>query len=140
PVTKGSTSGSGSSTPVVTFGALNGSSFAVPIPGAQFSLLMSDSNAKVLQRPQLRALDNEQATLKIGDRVPIATGSFAAGIGGGGISPLVNTQFQYIDVGVNIQITPHIHSDREVTLKMVLEVSSLSGVENIGGITQPKIG
>jgi len=140
PVTKGSTSGSGSSTPVVTFGALNGISFAVPIPGAQFTLLMSDSNAKVLQRPQLRALDNEKATLKIGDRIPIATGSFSAGIGGGGISPLVNTQFQYIDVGVNIDITPHIHSDREVTLKMGLEVSSLAGQQNLGGISQPKIG
>jgi len=131
---------SGGSSGGVKIGAINGSNYVIPLPSATFQLLMSDTNAKILQRPQIRALDNEQATLKIGDRVPIATGSFAAGIGGGGISPLVNTQFQYIDVGVNIQITPHIHSDREVTLKMVLEVSSLSGVENIGGITQPKIG
>lgn len=133
-------SGSGSGTATVTFGSVNGTKFSVPIPGAQFSLLMSDTNAKVLQRPQLRALDNERASLKVGDRIPIATGSFAAGIGGGGISPLVNTQFQYIDVGVNIDITPHIHSDHEVTLKMSLEVSSLNGVENLGGISQPKIG
>lgn len=137
PVAAGSTGSSGST---VTFGSVNGTSFSVPIPGAQFSLLMSDTNAKVLQRPQIRALDNEKATLKVGDRIPIATGSFSAGIGGGGISPLVNTQFQYVDVGVNIDITPHIHSDHEVTLKMSLEVSSLNGVENLGGISQPKIG
>lgn len=139
PVSAGGTSGS-SSGPGVKVGAINGSNYVIPLPAATFTLLMSDTNAKILQKPQLRALDNEQATLKIGDRVPIATGSFAAGIGGGGISPLVNTQFQYIDVGVNIQITPHIHSDREVTLKMVLEISSVTGVENIGGISQPKIG
>jgi general secretion pathway protein D len=53
---------------------------------------------------------------------------------------LVNTQFQYLDVGVNIDITPHIHSEHEVTLKMTLEVSSVSGTQNIGGISQPIIG
>jgi general secretion pathway protein D len=130
----------GAAAGLVKLGSLNGSSFVVGVPSASFTFLMSDSNTKVLQRPQLRALDNEKATLKIGDRVPIATGSFASGIGGGGVSPLVNTQFQYLDVGVNIDITPHIHSDHEVTLKMVLEISSVTSVQNIGGISQPVIG
>jgi general secretion pathway protein D len=133
------TSGS-SSAPVVKIGSLNGNNFVIPIPSATFTLLMSDTHGKVLQRPQVRALDNEKATLKIGDRVPIATGSFTPGIGAGAISPLVNTQFQYIDVGVNIDITPHVHSSRDVTLKMSLEVSSLNGTTNLGGITQPNIG
>lgn len=137
--TSSGTTGSGSG-PVINIGSVNGTSWAVPIPGGSFSLLMSDNAGKVLQRPQLRALDNAHAVLKVGDRIPIATGSFSAGIGGGGISPLVNTQFQYVDVGVNIDITPHIHSDHEVTLKMVLEVTSLDGVSNLGGISQPKIG
>lgn len=124
----------------VHFGHVNGTSWQVPIPGGSFDLLMSDSNTKVLQKPQLRALDNEKASLKVGDRIPIATGSFAAGIGGGGVSPLVNTQFQYIDVGVNIDITPHVHSDHEVTLKMSLEVSTVTGEVDVGGIKQPQIG
>src|SRR6266436_5019010 len=116
--------------------------FALGIPGASVTALMSDSNTKVLQNPEIRVLDQQKATLKIGDRVPIATGSFSSGggVSGGGISPLVNTQFQYLDVGVNIDITPQIHSNREVTLKMVLEVSSVSGSQNIGGINQPTIG
>jgi len=124
----------------VKLGSLNGSNFAIPVPSAQFTFLMSDSHTKVLQNPEIRVLDNEKATLKIGDRVPIATGSFSPGIGGGGISPLVNTQFQYLDVGVNIDITPHVHSDHEVTLKMVLEISSVTSTQNIGGINQPTIG
>jgi len=126
----------------VKLGSLNGRDFQMAVPGGSFSFLMSDDNTKVLQNPEIRALDQEKASLKIGDRVPIATGSFQAGAGvsGGGISPLVNTQFQYLDVGVNIDITPHIHSNREVTLKMVLEVSSVTGVQNIGGINQPTIG
>ena len=137
----GSSSGSGSGGAFTfnSLGNLNATNFQVSIPGASLSFLMSDSDTKLIQNPEIRALDNEKATLKIGDRVPVATGSFGAG-GGVGVSPLVNTQFQYLDVGVNIDITPHIHSEHEVTLKMTLEVSSVSGTQNIGGISQPIIG
>jgi len=136
------TAASGNSITLNTGGVSGIGSFAVAIPsGGSFTFLATDSNAKILQNPQIRALNNEKATLRIGDRVPIATGSFQPGIiGGGGVSPLVNTQFQFLDVGVNIDITPHIHADHSVTLKMALEISSVTGSESIGGITQPIIG
>jgi general secretion pathway protein D len=133
-------SGGGNQLTLNSLGRLNATNFLVNIPGASLTFLMSDSNTRIIQNPQVRALDNEKATLKIGDRVPIATGSFQPGSGGGGINPLVNTQFQYLDVGVNIDIVPHIHSEHEVTLKMVLEISSVTGSQNIGGISQPVIG
>jgi len=135
----GSGSGGGSFT-INSLGAITANNFQVSIPGASLSVLMSDSDTKLIQNPEIRALDNEKATLKIGDRVPVATGSFGAAGGVGGVSALVNTQFQYLDVGVNIDVTPHIHSENEVTLKMTLEVSSVSGTQNIGGISQPIIG
>ncbi len=119
---------------------LNATNFSVNFGAYTMTALMSDSNTKVLQNPEIRALDNEKATLKIGDRVPVATGSFGAAGGTQGFGALVNTQFQYLDVGVNIDITPHIHSENEVTLKMTLEVSSVTGSQNIGGISQPIIG
>ena len=72
--------------------------------------------------------------------MPVATGSFQPGIGGVGINPLVNTQFQYLDVGVNIDITPKVHAGREVTLKVSMDISSVTGQSNIGGISQPVIG
>lgn len=130
----GSTGGSGGFT-LNSLGNLVANNFQVSIPGASVSFLMSDSNSKLIQNPEIRVLDNEKATLKIGDRVPISTGTFQSGLSGG-----VNTQFQYLDVGVNIDITPHIHSGGEVTLKMVLEISSVTGTQNIGGISQPIIG
>ncbi len=131
-----STSGSsGSSLTLDSFTHLSAGDFAVSIPGISFSVLASDSNTKVLQRPEIRVMDSEKATLKIGDRVPIASGSFQSGFGGS-----VNTQFQYLDVGVNIDITPYVHSGGEVTLKMSLEVSSVTGEQNIGGFNQPTIG
>jgi general secretion pathway protein D len=114
--------------------------FAVSIPPMSLSLLLNDSTSKTLENPQIRALDGQKATLKIGSRVPVATGSFQPGIGGVGINPLVNTQFQYIDVGVNVDMTPTVHADREVTLKLMFEISSVISTSNIGGIQQPVIG
>src|SRR5207302_1832122 len=97
---------------------INATNFQVTIPSANLSMVMGASDTKLIQNPQIRALDGQKATLKIGDRVPVATGSFQPGIGGVGINPLVNTQFQYLDVGVNIDITPRVHANGEVTLKM----------------------
>jgi general secretion pathway protein D len=123
-----------------TLGSLNATDFQVSIGTANLSAVMGDSDTKMLQNPQVRALDNQKATLKIGERVPVATGSFQPGIGGVGINPLVNTQFQYLDVGVNIDVTPHVHGDRDVTLKISMEISSVVGQSSIGGISQPIIG
>jgi general secretion pathway protein D len=123
-----------------TLGSLNATDFQVTIPSANLSAIMSNSDTKLIQNPQIRALDGQKASLKIGDRVPIATGSFQPGIGGVGINPLVNTQFQYLDVGVNIDITPHVHANGEVTLKISMDVSAVTGQQNIGGISQPIIG
>ena len=123
-----------------TLGNLNATNFQVTIPAANLSFVMGASDTKLLQNPQIRALDGQKASLKIGDRVPVATGSFQPGIGGVGINPLVNTQFQYLDVGVNIDITPRVHANGEVTLKMTMDVSAVTGQQNIGGISQPIIG
>ena len=74
------TSSSGSTTPagisLNTLATLNSNNFAVTIPSANLSAVMGDSDTKLLQNPQIRALDNQKASLKIGDRVPVATGSF----------------------------------------------------------------
>jgi general secretion pathway protein D len=123
-----------------TLGNLNATDFQVTIPSANLSAVMGDNDTKLIQNPQIRALDGQKASLKIGDRVPVATGSFQPGIGGVGINPLVNTQFQYLDVGVNIDITPHVHAGREVTLKISMDISSVTGQSSIGGISQPIIG
>ncbi len=121
-------------------GNLNATDFQVTISQATATALFSDSHTKLVQNPQIRSVDGQKASLKIGEKIPIATGSFQPGIGGVGINPLVNTQFQYQDVGVNIDITPKVHSNGEVTLKIEMDISSQTGTASIGGITQPIIG
>src|SRR5260370_1008357 len=107
--------------------------------------VLTDSEHKIIQNPEGRSVDGQTAKLRIGDRIPIATGSFSSGIGGvaggvaGGISPLVNTQFTYLDVGVNIDLTPRVHPNRDVSLKLKVEVSAHTSDVSIGGITQPVI-
>src|ERR1700691_5362264 len=135
--TTGSTSSSGTGLELNT---LNANDFQVAIGSANLSAVMGDSDTKMLQNPQVRALDNQKATLQIGERVPVATGSFQPGIGGVGINPLVNTQFQYLDVGVNIDITPRVHAGGEISLKLSMDVSDVDSYVSIGGISQPVIG
>jgi len=137
------TTTTGASTGTITLNELahiNATNFAVTIPATTANFLLSDSSSKLIQQPQIRASDGQKASLKIGERVPVATGSFQPGIGGVGINPLVNTQFNYIDVGVNIDITPHVHGLDEITLKLSMDISAVDSYQNIGGIQQPVIG
>jgi general secretion pathway protein D len=135
-----STSGTSNQINLNRLGNLNATDFTVTIPAASATAMFSDSDVKLLQNPQIRAVDGQKGSLKIGDRVPVATGSFQPGIGGVGINPLVNTQFQYLDVGVNIDITPRVHSTGEISLKVSMEISSVTSHVSIGGIDQPVIG
>src|SRR5271157_6184371 len=85
--TTGSTASSGGIN-LNTLANLNATDFQVTIPQATATALLSASDTKIIQNPQIRALDGQKASLKIGDRVPVATGSFQPGIGGVGINPL----------------------------------------------------
>jgi general secretion pathway protein D len=120
--------------------------YSVTMPSATANFLMTDSSTQILDDPEIRVVDGQTAKLRIGDRIPVATGSFQAGIGVGStgtgagvVNPLVNTQFQYLDVGVNVDVTPRIHPDHEISMKVNVVVSSQTGSTNIGGINQPII-
>ncbi len=147
-----STSSSSSSTPTTSslpidqflhhFGAKD---YSLTLPGASANAILTDSSTKIIQNPEIRSVDGQTAKLRIGDKIPVATGSFQAGVGVGAVggagivNPLVNTQFQYQEVGVNVDMTPRVHPNREVSLKLKVEVSSVTGTSTIGGIQQPII-
>jgi general secretion pathway protein D len=121
---------------------LSSNQFSTTLPNGLLEALLSDTRTKVLNNPQVRASDGQKVTLKIGNRIPYATGSFGSTIGGvgAGVSPLVSTQFNYADVGVNVDLTPQVHSADEVTLHIEVTVSSVQQYINLGGISQPVIG
>ena len=137
-----STTGTAASTSNLTLNNLtniNASNFAVSITGGTLNALLTDSDTRILQNPRIRATDGQRATLKIGSRIPVATGSYNAGVSTGVANIGVQTQFSYLDVGVNIDITPTVHYDREVSLKMKIEVSQQNGSVTISNVTEPII-
>ena len=145
PTTSSTTGTTGTSTPSNSIPLNKGIStanFGYILPGATATFILTDTATKVIQNPEIRSIDGQPAKLRIGSRVPIATGSFQAGVGVGttAVNPLVNTQFTYLDVGVNLDITPHIHPNHEISLKVSVEVSQVTGQATIGGIQQPIIG
>ena len=86
--------------------------------------VMSDSaERKSCSRPKCEPPTGRKCRSKIGDEYPYATGSFQPGIGTVGVSPLVSTQFQFVDIGVNVEITPHVHGTDEVSLHVSVDIS-----------------
>lgn len=122
-----------------TLGNLNATNFAVTVTGGTVNALLSDSDTRILQNPRVRATDGQRATLKIGSKIPVATGSYSAGAALSSASLGVQTQFQYLDVGVNIDITPTVHYNREISLKLKVEISSENGTSVISGVSEPII-
>ena len=94
------------------------------LPGAVLRLLETDSSTRLLANPQLRVSEGQTAQARFGDQVPVPVTTFTA-IASGGIAQQPITSFEYKNVGVNIDITPRVHQDGDVTLLLKLDISSV---------------
>ncbi len=118
---------------------INQGNWFLTLPSFVYNFMKTSSEAELLASPQVRISDGETASLHIGDSVPIPVTSFNTGqTVGGNIVPL--TSFQYRDVGIRLDIEPRIHHNREVTLKITVEVSNLGESIQAGTQEQPVIG
>ena len=115
-------------------------SFGFNIPSITYNFIKNNTESELLAKPQLRISEGQKAQLVIGDKVPIPTTTFnTANTVGGSIVPI--TSFQYQDVGIKIEVEPRVHHNKEVTLKLTLEVSQLGEtVTFTAGQSQPTIG
>jgi general secretion pathway protein D len=133
------TTSTSASIPLSNIGRISTRDFSLTLPGGLLNAVLNDTNSKVLQSPQVRAVDGFKVQLNIGDKVPYATGSFQPGIGGVGINPLVNTQFTFLDVGVNVLITPKILGPDEVHLHVEIDISNVREFLDLGGVKEPDV-
>jgi general secretion pathway protein D len=119
---------------------LNQSNWILTLPNFIYNFVKTSSNAQLLAQPQLRSSEGEKARAVIGDRVPIPVTTFnTSNTVGSNIVPI--TSFQYQDVGITIEIEPRVHHNQEITLKLRVEVSNISGfIGAAGGQQQPRIG
>lgn len=83
----------------------------------------SDEGSNLLQTPSLMTLDNEEATILVGQEVPITTGETLLD---GNSNPFRTTQRQ--DIGVKLIVKPQINAGGSITLFLRQEVSSINGV------------
>jgi general secretion pathway protein D len=121
--------------------------YGLVVPSAIANAILNDSSTHIMQNPEIRVTDGDMATLKIGSRIPYATGSFglptaaSTGQSGGGFGGLVtNTQFQFQDVGVNVELTPHLLPDGEIAIHAKIEISSVQPSVSIAGVNEPTFG
>ena len=140
-----SASSSSTASSLVNLGQLTYRDYAAVLPSATASAVLNDSKTHILQSPEVRVTDGQTAKLRIGSRIPYATGSFLPSFGGttsstSGIGLLASTQFQYQDVGVNLELTPRLLATGEVALHAKIEISSLGASISVGGFSQPTFG
>ncbi len=89
---------------------------------AGIDLLKTTGQTNVLSSPRIRAKNKEKAKIMIGDRVPVVTSGASSGVGN---SSFATSSVQYLEVGLNLDVTPTIHLDGNVQIKVGLEVSSI---------------
>ncbi|ROQ21619.1 type II secretion system protein D (GspD) [Marinimicrobium koreense] len=96
------------------------------------NMLQENSSTNILSTPNLLTTDNHTASISVGQNVPFATGSYAST--GGNSNP--GNPFRTIerrDVGILLEVTPHVNAGDSVVLDISQEVSSLSNLNNSDG-------
>ena len=106
----------------------------------------TESDAKTLASPQLRVLNNQKASINIGDKQPIllSTTNVNPGVGTGSVpTTSTATSVEFRDVGVKVNVEPAIHLTGQVTIKLKVEVTRLGDqitLQDNPSITQFRFG
>jgi general secretion pathway protein D len=136
-----STSSTGTAIATTTGIHIGLNDFSLVVPSVAANAVLTDNRTHILQNPQIRTTDGLVAKLKIGERVPYATGSFLPSLGASstttGVGLLASTQFQFQDVGVILELTPHLLQDGEVAIHASIEISSVGADVTVGGVSEP---
>ena len=111
----------------------NATTFLV-LPSLMFDFFKQESEAQILANPRIRVIDNKQAKIKVGDRVPIllsSTNTTAATANTTGGSS-TTTSIEFKDVGIDMTIEPSIHAEGDITMKVKIDVTSLGDLLELG--------
>jgi general secretion pathway protein D len=113
--------------------------FYLAVPTALVKFLESDTQTKLIAKPQLRGAEGGKISLKLGDRIPVISTAFTPIAGGGaGVNPL--STYNYQDIGVNIDMTPRVTLEGDIILDLVVDDSSLGANVSVAGQSVPSFG
>ena len=113
-------------------GNINSDRLLVSPISASINLKLQDDDVNVLASPRIRVRHKEKAKILIGDRVPVISQSTQVGAGG---TTSANSTVNYLDVGIKLEVEPDIHADREVGIKINLDVSKIVRAIQVGSNT-----
>src|SRR5262245_29214684 len=133
--TTGTTTTTTNTTTLNRLAHIGTSNFSINIPPTLVQYLATSSKTKLIQNPSVRASDGKLASIRIGSQVPIASGSFQPAFVGATGTPVVN--FQFVDVGVNLDITPRVLLNREISMTVMVQVRAVADFRDVGGVSQP---
>jgi len=101
---------------------------------ATLDALETQTKIKVISAPKLMVLNNQTASLQVGDQVPVVTGSAVSTVTTG--APVVN-EIDYHDTGIILKITPRVNSSGMVLLDISQEVSDVLPEVTTDGVDSP---
>ncbi len=104
---------------------LDASDFTFTVPTIIYKLLESDSDSKVIARPQVRGEDARKIQINLGDKVPFPRTSFVP-FATGGVEQQPITSYDLQDVGIEITITPHVHHNGEISLELDFKLTFIT--------------
>jgi general secretion pathway protein D len=114
--------------------------FYLTVPTAAIRFLESDSQTKLVAKPQLRGREGEEIKLNLGDRFPVPSTTFGSLGGAGSVATQPISSFNYEPVGIIVNMTPRVTFDGDIVLKLVVESSTLGQDVNIAGQNLPSFG
>ena len=113
--------------------------FYLAVPSAVVHFLETDSETKLIAKPQLRGAEGQKITLNLGDDIPVPSTVFTPlATGGANTNPL--TSFNYRPVGINVEMTPRVTVEGDVILDLLVENSTRSNDVNVAGQNLPSFG
>jgi len=146
--TGGGNSGTASTTSINTAPAFNlntitrgvsTADFYLAVPSAIVHFLETDTETKLIAKPQLRGAEGQKITLNLGDDIPVPSTVFTPlATGGANTNPL--TSFNYRPVGINVEMTPRVTIEGDVILDLLVENSTRSTDVNVAGQNLPSFG
>ena len=112
--------------PLAGFNLSQAGNFQITLPSALLQFIETDSDTKIVAQPRLRGVDSEQIKYLVGQKVPIPQTTFSP-IAAGGVSQQPIVSYSYQDVGIEVNIKPRLHQEKEVTLEMDITITSIGG-------------
>jgi general secretion pathway protein D len=116
---------------------ISAADFFLSVPTAIVNFLESDTQTKLVAKPQLRGQEGEKITLNLGNEIPVATTTFGSVGGAGSIATTPVSSYQYRPIGINIEVTPRVTFDGDVVLELTVESSTKDVDVNIAGQNFP---